>query len=237
MLDLMLTGADRTKDLLDQLQMLSKAIPLLHDVKTEIDQIQKKLNSQPQDEDKDEDRKEVIDDDDYNEFLDFLEDLTEDWKLPGPIPHALPDGSNLPKIFQRPGNQKLDTLDLLRLIRWIAKTILSFKTSVSEKIEDALARGKVAYLDNLMTQTYSVLQKFEKITTDKLHEIETDLEFCCTDTKEAIEQCCQNTDTKLDWIKTKLNNLDPQTDANKDLALQSRARAILAEVQAVRGLL
>lgn len=237
-LDLFQTGTDRTRDLLDLLEELMRTIPLVQDIKTEVAAIQKMLSNQPADDDSnDDDQRGPTNQDD--EVIKFIEDLGEkilnieqfnDLLRLAPntgVPLLPGDGSN--------GNGMGPKF--LKLFFYVWKTIRDLKKAINKEVADQLANFRVKEILNTLSAVHYQVVNSEKLVKEKAEEISVSLSECCSDLHTALENCCESMGLKLDNIERKINDLNPDADANKDLALQSRARAILAEVQTVRGLL
>lgn len=232
MLELLQDSEGRTSDLLDKLQTLENALPLLEDIKSEIASIQKMVAPKTKD---DEDPKERVDDEgdptDDLDLLELLEDLTKLLPDGKRAPLLLPDGRKAPLQLPGPGSKGggrdfINPTDVLRLLLWVQKQWKDLKDHITKSFQDHVAQGK---FDGLVRETSATLVR--------CNQIKLKLDDYYQDISEALSQCCQDTSDKLDVIRQKIDNLSPEADANKDLALQGRARTILAEVQAIRGLL
>lgn len=237
LLEVFQDSGDRTKDLTDRLDRLINALPLIQDIKTEVADIQKKVSPEPQSEE-DEEKKEPTDpgDETNPDVLKFLEDLTNNLL----DLRQLKDGLLLdsPKYPALPGwgkgkfNNKSER-DYVRLFYYLYKKLRDLKDSVTDAVVNNLSRNQIDYIVNTTREMKNLVDILTNSVTDKLNEISGDLEECCSSTQQLLEVLGDDIST----IKRKVNELTPGAQKNDNLALMSRSRAILSEIQVVRGLL
>lgn len=230
-------SGDRTKDLTDRLDRLINALPLLQDIKTEVADIQKKVSPEPKsEEDEDDSQPENPGDETNPDVLKFLEDLTNSLL----DLRQLKDGLLLdsPKYPALPGwgkgkfNNNTDR-NFVRLFYYLYKKLRDLREELNDSIIKGLSRNQIDYVVNTVRETKNLVDILTNSVTDKLNEVSEDLEECCNDTQQLLEVLGDDIST----IKRKVNELSPEADKNKDLALMSRSRAILSEIQVIRGLL
>lgn len=260
MLELFQDTEDRTSDLNDKLNRLISVLPLIQDIKTEIASIEKKIAPKPKEDDEEDDEEdkkphEPPSDEDLFNLQRVIEDLSRKYIDNRTINQYLIDGpAGLPALI-KPGKGKGVDFNWLRFATWLYSKIQDLKKAVQDGIADWITDKEVDAIRQSIWSTNKTVNEIRKILTDDITESLSDLgdkvddlneNFgnCCQNVGEQLDQlssdlnsCCQSTSEELSQIKRKVNELSPEADQNKDLALQTRARAILAEVQSLRGLL
>jgi Mg2+ and Co2+ transporter CorA len=237
-MELFQDSGDRTNDILKALGDLSNLHFLIQDIKTEIDQIQKALERPKSEEDEKKEQDDPLEDDPIDEeVMKFLEDLTEKTFKIDNLPPLLPNGKRLE--LPGPGGSNRDPWvgPMLKGLFWLFRKLSKLETEIKNRVIDRLTANQVDSLIHNVQYMRTEMDLYNKLVSDRLEELTNDLTECCRTLEEAVEQCCSSTSDKLDDISDKLKDLNPKTDADKSLAIQNASRAILAEVQSIRGLL
>lgn len=239
LLDLFQSSEDQTKDVVDRLDRLIHALPLIQDIKTEVADIQKKISNPPKDDEddkQDDNQPDSTEDQTDPEVIKFLEDLTnslldlrqlsDNLLLDNPKYPALPGWGK--------GNFKNQSdKNFVRLFWYLWKKLKDLRDHVDDAISKNLSRNQIDYILETTRTVKNVVDLMSDELVRRTDSLSSALEECCSNTTEALQSMQQT----MNHIRRKVDELSPEADANKDLALQSRCRAILSEVQTLRGLL
>lgn len=240
LLELFQDSEDRTGDLHGKLDRLISALPLIQDIKTEVNSIEKKLPHKKDDDDeKDEpESSEPTNPEDYKLLEELIKDMSNHMLTDETIKQLLLDSPGGLPIPYNPGRKRgLDTKDFFKFFFWAARKLKELESKINDSVSSWIKDHYVDQIRDQLQQIWDVTTIMNKYLIEDINKGISDVKEAVDDVQSALEECCQSTSDSLKTIKRKLDTFQPEADANKDLVLQSKTKSILAELQTLRGLL
>lgn len=229
-------------DVLELKRLRDELYPLLEDIKTEVSDIQRQVHQEPKDSPKKRKKRKPYEPDEPDPEMDkHLQELLKDL-----------DGAD--KLYRKlekyiltlpPGDHPWLDIGPEDILPNIAAIWFVLKETIG-KLVDSIVQGNANKLERTLwesfinNETTKIINRVEDAENQIMiyldRQIETlldQLSRCCSEMQRMLGD---NTNT-LDRIERVVNQLDPAAQANQDLAVEARVRAVQSELAAIRGLL